>query len=59
MFDHNVVYKVKNGDIANAERFVIDRSKATQKKTYSKTTNRHDYGYGDIDVYVFKNISVF
>lgn len=34
-FDHNTVYKVTNGDIANAETTKISRSTNFQKETYS------------------------
>lgn len=42
-FKHNTVYKVKNGDIKNAEKITISRNKATQKKEY----NWEDNGYSN------------
>lgn len=47
-FEHNVVYKVTNGDINKAEKIKISRSKCHQKETWS---NYHGYGYGNYREY--------
>lgn len=51
-FECNLVYKITDGDIDNAETFKVSRSNVTQKKVYtsSVTTNRH-HGYRDDDYY--------
>lgn len=46
-FEHNVVYKITDGDIDNAVKFYVDRGEVTQKKGH--THSNYYYGYGSMD----------
>lgn len=48
-FDHNVVYKITDGDIKSAELFPVSRANCTQRKSHygrSNTNISKFYGYG-------------
>lgn len=45
-FKHNVVYEVKNGDIAKAKQTTINRSKNFKAKGYAPSTNTRTAGFG-------------
>jgi hypothetical protein len=40
-FKHNIVYKIKNGDIDSAVTYKVDRSKAAQKKSFITSHNKN------------------
>lgn len=52
-FDCNVVYKITNGDIDNAEKINISRNTALQRKTYfhNNSTTTKIYGYNENNLF--------
>lgn len=51
-FECNLVYKITDGDIDNAEKFKVSRNNVTQKKTYMSNSRHNGYDYyNDSDFY--------